>query len=187
MNRREAIARTSALLGGTIIGAEAFLAGCTPPTNKESIAAEDIAFLDEVGETILPATSSSPGAKEAHIGEFMKVMVSECYEEKDQVVFEHGIVQLNDFSNQKHGQSFLSLTAEDRHTLLVALDGEAKDYEQAKAEESPSHYFTMMKQLTLLGYFTSEPGATKALRYVPVPGRFDGCIDYKKGEKAWAT
>jgi hypothetical protein len=43
-----------------------------------------------------------------------------------------------------------------------------------------------MKQLTLLGYFTSEPGATKALRYNPVPGKFEGCIPYKKGDKAWA-
>jgi hypothetical protein len=43
-----------------------------------------------------------------------------------------------------------------------------------------------MKELTLLGYFTSEVGATKALRYVPIPGRFDGCIPYKKGDKAWA-
>jgi len=50
----------------------------------------------------------------------------------------------------------------------------------------PAHYFTMMKQLTLLGYFTSKPGATEALRYVPVPGRYEGCIPYTKGEKAWA-
>jgi hypothetical protein len=41
----------------------------------------------------------------------------------------------------------------------------------------------MMKQLTLLGFFTSEPGATKAVRYIPVPGRYDGCVPYKKGDK----
>lgn len=188
MNRREAIARTTALLGGTIIGAEAFLAGCTTSTSKEGlIAAENIALLDEVGETILPATSLSPGAKEAHIGEFIKLMVSECYDENDQAVFVQGITQLNEYCNQKQGKDFLSLTNEERHNILVALDREAKDYEQEKAEGSPSHYFTMMKQLTLLGYFTSEPGATKALRYVPVPGRFDGCIEYKKGDRAWAT
>ena len=44
----------------------------------------------------------------------------------------------------------------------------------------------MMKELTLLGYFTSEVGATKALRYLPVPGRYDGNVPYKKGDRAWA-
>jgi hypothetical protein len=45
----------------------------------------------------------------------------------------------------------------------------------------------MMKQLTLFGYFTSKEGATQALRYKAVPGKYEGCIDYKKGDKAWAT
>ena len=45
----------------------------------------------------------------------------------------------------------------------------------------------MMKELTLLGFFTSEIGATKALRYVAVPGKYVGCIPYNKGDKAWAT
>ena len=45
----------------------------------------------------------------------------------------------------------------------------------------------MMKELTLTGFFTSEVGATKAVRYVAVPGRYEGSIPYKKGDKAWAT
>ena len=45
----------------------------------------------------------------------------------------------------------------------------------------------MMKELTLLGFFTSEVGATKALRYVAVPTKFEGCVEYKKGDRAWAT
>ena len=70
---------------------------------------------------------------------------------------------------------------------MIELDKEAKDYTSAKKDSDPNHYFSLMKQLTLLGFFTSEIGATKALRYVAVPGRFDGCVDYKKGDKAWAT
>jgi len=71
--------------------------------------------------------------------------------------------------------------------LLVELDKEQKAYASNKKKDDPAHYFRMMKELTLWGYFTSEAGATKALRYVAVPGRYEGCIDYKKGEKAWAT
>jgi hypothetical protein len=44
----------------------------------------------------------------------------------------------------------------------------------------------MMKELTMLGYFTSEIGCTKARRYVESPGKYEGCIPYKKGDKAFA-
>jgi Gluconate 2-dehydrogenase subunit 3 len=51
---------------------------------------------------------------------------------------------------------------------------------------TPTHYFRMMKELALLGYFTSEIGCTQAMRYIESPGRFDPCVPYQKGEKAWA-
>ena len=57
----------------------------------------------------------------------------------------------------------------------------------AITKREPAHYFRMMKELALLGYFTSEPGATKALRYVESPGRFDPCLPYTKGEPALAA
>ena len=53
--------------------------------------------------------------------------------------------------------------------------------------DTPTHYFRMMKELALLGYFTSEIGATQALRYVESPGRYDPCVPYKAGEKSWAS
>jgi hypothetical protein len=52
--------------------------------------------------------------------------------------------------------------------------------------DTPAHYFRMMKELALLGYFTSEIGYNKAMRYVESPGRFDPCVPYTKGEPAWA-
>ena len=52
--------------------------------------------------------------------------------------------------------------------------------------DAPSHYFRMMKELALLGYFTSEIGYTQAMRYIESPGRFDPCAPYAPGEKAWA-
>jgi hypothetical protein len=80
----------------------------------------------------------------------------------------------------------MKLNPEQRKELLTSIDKESKDYASKKKKEDPNHYFTLMKQLTLLGYFSSEVGATQALRYVAVPGKFEGCIDYKKGDKAWA-
>lgn len=191
MNRRDAIARVGLLMGGTVIGAEIFLTGCARKT--ETVASglsfnpDQIALLDEVGETILPETASSPGAKAAKIGEFMKVIVTDCYEEKDQKVFMAGIGKLDEASEAKFSKDFMSLSPAERTELLVALDGEAKSHESAKKPEDDSHYFTMMKQITLWGYFTSEVGSKNALRYNPVPGRYEGCIDYKKGDKAWSA
>ncbi len=192
MNRRDAITRVGLLMGGTVIGAEAFLTGCTRTTEQQATAAaeftpETVAFLDEVGETILPATATSPGAKEAKIGEFMKVIVTDCYDEKDQKIFHEGVAKLNDASKKKFDKDFVALNAEQKHELLVGLDGEMKDYNKGKKKDDPNHYFTLMKQLTLWGFFTSEPGATKALRYLPVPGKWEACIPYKKGDKAWAN
>jgi hypothetical protein len=192
MNRRDAITRVSLLLGGTILGAEVFLSGCHNAPEKKiggggtNFSNDDIAFFDEVAETILPATDT-PGAREAKVGEFMARIVKDCYTERDQKVFLDGVQALDEASKKKNGKGFMASTPEQRHNLLVELDKEQKEYTGSKQKDEAAHYFRMMKELTLWGYFTSEPGATKALRYVAVPGKYQGCIDYKKGDKAWAT
>ncbi|RNI31652.1 gluconate 2-dehydrogenase subunit 3 family protein [Rufibacter latericius] len=187
MNRREAIAAIGWVMGGAMIGAE-FLVSCTSSSAKVNklFDQDQVAFLDEVGETIIPATST-PGAKAAKVGVFMATMVQDCYTPEDQKIFLKGLSQLDDASQDKFGKKFLKATAQERTQLLNQLDAEQKNHQKTKKEEEPNHYFRMMKELTMLGYFTSEVGATQALRYLPVPGRFDGCMPYKKGDKAWAT
>ncbi|MBS1947578.1 MAG: gluconate 2-dehydrogenase subunit 3 family protein [Bacteroidetes bacterium] len=190
MNRREALSSVALLLGGTIVGTEFFLSGCKPERKygeSLNLSPDDISFLDEVGETILPTTASSPGAKATKIGEFMKTIVNDCYEDKDQKTFLEGMQKLNDACKTKNGKMFLDCDDKQRHDFLVDLDKEQKEYMNKKKPEDPSHYFRMMKELTLWGYFTSEIGATKALRYIAVPGKYEGCVPYKKGDKAWAT
>jgi len=185
MNRREAVQSVALLLGGSLLGANAFLTGCKTSDKKVAFTNDDIALLDEVADTILPATKT-PGAKAAKVGQFMTVMVNDCYEENDQNVFHEGINKLNEASKKDYNGNFMSITPQQRHDLLVKLDGEQKQFMQTKKKEDPKPYFRMMKELTLLGYFTSEIGCTQARRYVPVPGKYDGCIPYQKGDKAWA-
>ena len=191
MNRREALSSVALLLGGTIIGSEMFLSGCTNAEKNIGITGlnfspEDISFLDEVGDTIIPATDT-PGAKDAKIGDFMHTIVRDCYDEKQQKIFVDGMTSLNQASKQKNGKYFLESSPAERKALLIDLDKEQMAYTSKKKPEDPPYYFRMMKELTIWGYFTSEPGATKALRYIAVPGRYEGCIPYKKGDKAWAT
>ncbi len=191
MNRRDALSRVALILGGTVIGANIFLEGCRPADKKVmtglDFQPEDIAYLDEIADTILPTTASSPGAKAAAVGTFMTVMVKDCYEEKDQKIFVEGMNKLQDACKKKNDKYFMECTPQQRHDLLVELDKEQRDHTKDKKKEDADHYFRMMKELTLLGYFTSEIGATKALRYIESPGRYDACIPYKKGDKAWAS
>ena len=202
MNRRDALARVAIIMGGTVIGADYFLTSCSSPGEKEKKAsaqtaetkaaekpfldAKQVSFLNEVGETILP-TTATPGAKAADVGSFMAVMVRDCYSPADQKIFLDGLTKLDDASKKLNGKDFLASDAAQRTALLIGLDKEQKAFTLNQRKDDPSHYFRMMKQLTLLGYFTSEVGATKALRYLPVPGRYVGDVPYKKGDKAWAT
>lgn len=222
IHRREAIRRVGLMLGGiSFVGGTALLTACErerPAAGASRIGeftADDIAFLDEVADTMLPETST-PGAKAARTGAFMALMVTDTYEPKDQQVFREGMRKLNEASRQANNADFMSATPEQRLALLETLDREQKTYTDARdaarreqrptAEEhlpdqrqegapgtpttitadAPAHYFRMMKELTLLGYFTSEIGYTQAQRYVESPGRFDPCVPYTSGEKAWA-
>ena len=185
MNRREAVQHISLLLGGTILGANAFVS-CKSSDNKAGSFSEiDVALLDDIADTILPPTKT-PGAKAAKCGQFMTVMVNDCYEERDQSIFHEGLKKIQDLSQKQYNSEFGNLKPEQRHALLVKLDNEQKEAMKTLKGNDPRPYFRMMKELTLLGYFTSEIGCTQARRYVQTPGRYDGCIPYKKGDKAWA-
>lgn len=188
INRRDALARVGLIMGGAVIGAEFFLSGCKNTEKKDgaSFSEDDIALLDEVGETIIP-TTSTPGAKSVKIGAFMTMMVHDCYDDKNQKAFTEGLSKLDEASKKKNNASFMKSTPEQRTALLNDLDKEMRAYMKEKKKEDAAHYFKLMKELTILGYFTSETGATKALRYMETPGKYDGAFPYKKGDKAWAT
>ena len=209
MDRRELLKMIAVLTGGGVIGGEVFLTGCKTAGKADAgFTAANITLLDEIGETIIPATST-PGAKAAQIGEFMKTIVSDCYTAKQQSAFTNGIASLEEACKKMNSKNFMDCTPQQRHDFLVSLEKEAKDFNKKRDEEdkpkreiheqtnaklawkdqvsfegNPSHYYTMMKQLTLWGYFTSKPGCTKAKRYMPVPGKYIGCVPYKKGDKA---
>lgn len=187
MDRREAIQQIGLLLGGTVISAE-LLSSCTSTVKDTStlVGSEHIPLLNEIGETILPTTEKSPGAKAADIGSFMLLMIQDCYRPENQQAFYAGVGQVDEASTLKYGKGFMQLNASQREELLLEIDKEQEEYMRKKKRDEPPHYFRMMKELTLLGYFTSEVGCTKALRYVPIPGRYDGEIPYKKGDRAWA-
>jgi hypothetical protein len=187
VNRREAIRYVSAILGGVAFAGGADLlaaletAGAAGSNTAADFTVEQVAFLDEIAETILPATKT-PGAKAAKVGAFMALMVTDGYGPEEQKVFRDGMQQLDSAMREQAQVSFMKATPEQRLALLVTLDREAKP----SMDTEPAHYFRMMKELALLGYFTSEIGCMQAQRYVETPGRFDPCVPYSPGEPSWA-
>lgn len=203
MDRRELLKKIAVLTGASVVGGQVFLSGCAvEPKDDSPFTAAIISFLDEVAETIIPATDT-PGAKAAQVGEFMKVMITDCYTPAEQEAFIAGVTALDEYAVQNKQKGFLKCSNEERKNILESLLAEAKDFnagrkemdEVRKAEAAaagtefvatPPHYMTMVKQLTLWGFFTSETGMTETLRHLPVPGRYDGNAAYTPGEKAWA-
>ena len=186
INRREAIVKLAVLMGGTMVGPR-LLHGAWSADEVGAPgggSADDVALLDEIGETIIPATEI-PGAKAVHIGAFIAMMVRECYDAAHQAAFAAGVRGLAESYRARHGHAFVGAPAEERTAFLNALDREQKAFTATKTPTDPAHYFRMLKELTVLGYFSSEIGSTQALRFVEVPGAFRGSEPYQRGDRAW--
>jgi hypothetical protein len=190
LSRREALQRVSALLGGAaLIGHAGLLTGCAPAAavarpGGAAFSAKELALLDEIADTILPPTAT-PGAKAAGVGPFIATMVADAYTAEQQRIFRAGLDTLERDCRRATGTGFMTATPQQRLALLERIDREQFEG-GGRTRRGEMHYFRMLKELALLGYFTSEIGYTQALRYAETPGRFDPCIPYKPGDKAWA-
>ena len=195
ITRREALQHVAAMLGGAALsGGDRLLAfsfdqaALDQATAKGvgAFTAADVALLDEIADTILPETST-PGAKAAKTGAFMALSATDVYTAENQSIFRTGLRKVDEACTAAHGLPFIAATPAQRLTVLETLDREQKAAMDArKSSEEPRHYFRLMKELALLGYFTSEIGCTKALRYVESPGRFDPCAPHQPGDRSWA-
>jgi hypothetical protein len=186
VTRRDAILRTGAALGGmTLVGQAAMLAGCERQQEQAPRPVDDVQgglfgnreveMLTELAETILPETGT-PGAKAAGVGPFIALMVTDCYSPAEQETFRSGLASVDRESEQDYGGDFLALSPEQRLTIVERLDREQYDLAQSGSDDGP-HYFRMIKELTVLGFFTSEIAYAQVLEYAETPGRYEPCRD----------
>jgi len=190
MERRELLKMIASATGMAMIGmglpGAVFGYGQTPLQSPgNAFSADEVERLDEIAETILPRTDT-PGAKDAGAGLFIAQYVTDCYTPDEQAIFRAGLAEID----ARAQGSFIALKPAARTELLRTLDAEAKVRAGAIADgdqEQTPHYFTMFKQLAIFSFFTSKVGATQALRYVAVPGYYDGDLAYTPGTPAWAT
>ncbi len=186
MDRREALRRVAALMGGlsasTVTGV---LAGCgiqesAGPFVPQTLTGDRYELVATLAERILPATDT-PGAREARVHEFIDTMLSEWYEEEERARFMEGLSSLNERAKAMAGREFLTLTEQDQRAVLVDLDSEA--YGDAPNESAA--FIRDLKALTLLGYYTSKVGGTQELRQMPM-GAYRGDVPLDEIGRAWA-
>ena len=194
MNRREAIERTALILGYTVSAPAMMgvLKGCKAAPElsyKPVFFTEDQArTVGEVAEIIIPKTDT-PGAKEAGVPAFIDLMLKDVYPQKDKDRFLKGLLEFEQQTTKMYGDAFIDLDPVKQGEWVKKVHDAAIEAFKIADEETKKDkpFILMTKELTMLGFFTSEPGATKVLQYNPVPGAYHGCLPLTEVGKTWAT
>ena len=183
--RRDLLKRAAWLLGGAISApaAMAVLQGCykktepgAPPTPPKFLTAAELAVVAEIAEILIPRTSTS-GARDAGVPAFIDLALDALYSAEDQARFKAGLAEF-ETAARATGKAFLEQDEQARagflhNTLAVALGSEPK----------PKPFILMTRELTLLGYFSSQVGITENMEYVAVPTAYHGCVPLSQMKK----
>ena len=201
MNRRELLQRVAVLMGGAI-SAPAVLAvlnGCSPKPGASwqplFLSKEEGAVVETVADLIIPRTDT-PGAREVGVPAFIDVILKDVYPSEDQARFVSGLKDFDAEAERAHGKPFLELQPaqqlsflQQAHDAAAAAEREQDAAGQVPTSQRKRPFVLMMKELTLLGFFTSQVGVTQVLQYEAVPGRFQPCVPVAEAGngRTWAT
>ena len=182
MNRREALRATTLVAGGLLLTSNGLVLGCARDRERDTgqvLSADDQALVEEIADTLLPTTQSSPGARAAGAGAAINLLLTDCYEPDAQVRVVNGLKAFRRTCEARCGGAFATLPVIEREALLREIDGESQ-------RAGASHWFGLVRELSVRTYFSSEIGMTKARRWVLQPGRWVGCVPLGPGQPAWA-
>jgi gluconate 2-dehydrogenase gamma chain len=201
MDRRELLKQVAFIMGGAISAPAivGVLSGCSPKHDATSQLTWKPQFLNEaqaavvtaVADIIIPRTNT-PGASDVGVPAFIDLMLKDVYPTEDQQRFLSGLQEIDDEASKTKGKTFVALDAKDQEALVRKHHDAAMNSEREARATSKPHlkrpFVLMTKELTMLGYFTSQAGATEVLQYSAVPGAFHGCIPIKDAGngKTWA-
>lgn len=177
MNRREALRQAGLAAGAAALWATLPARTWAALAAPSGSTAGEEALANLIGDTILPTTASSPGAGTVGIGRFILTQVSDCFPPESATLLRSGLAEIEAESRRRFTREFAAISVADREALLVAYEA---------APRKGPHPFRLLKEPTLLGYFTSEAGATTALRYESIPGAYHGSIPLGPTDRSWA-
>ena len=198
MNRREVLQRAGLVLCYAVSTPVmmGIMKGCKAApelTYKPDFFTEDQArIVSEVAEIIIPKTDT-PGAKDTGVPAFIDKILKECYKKEDQDRFMTGLKSFEEDAKKVYGDSFIDLDPAKQleHVKKIhdaAVEAEKIEMADAHKGEKPVRPFILMtKELTVVGFFTSQPGAENVLHYEAVPGAYHGCLPLSEVGKTWAT
>jgi gluconate 2-dehydrogenase gamma chain len=197
LNRRQVLQRVAYLMGGAISAPAVLgvLNGCSPKPPQVSwqpavLTKEQAALASAVAEIIIPRTDT-PGANDVGVPEFIDSMLKDVYTQEDRERYVAGLKELDDASRAAYGKAFVDANGSQQKELVKQFHDEAVAVELAY-DPRPANlqrpFILMTKELTMLGFFCSEPGATQVLQYVQVPGSYQACVPLAEAGngKAWA-
>lgn len=165
MDRRKFIKEGGIKLGVLSIGSGILLSNSCSSQDETSFNSifsnADVRLINELGDVIIPPTDI-PGAKSAQVGEFIALIVQDCFLQEDQVKFKRHLADVNTFSRQHYNRSFLECNGQERIELVSKMEIDHEGYKS-------------VKNLIVSAYLSSEIGMTRLFDYYPVPGRYDGC------------
>jgi len=151
------------------------------------------AVVSSIAEWIIPQTDT-PGAKGARVNEFIDLILTEWYDADDRSRFLAGLDDVDRQTRNLYGKDFLDCSSLQQEQLLTMFDEQLIQRRQAEVHGShrrrqkyapaDQSFFYAMKQLTLVGYFTSEEGAKQALHYQVIPSRHEACAPLEEEEAA---
>lgn len=190
INRREALRRTAGLLGGLISlpVASGFLNACTPSGpdwTPVALSPDQQEMVTILTDLILPETDT-PGAAAAGVPRFIDTMVGEAFLEPDRTRFLDGLDALGARCQDTYDTPFLESTPGQQTALLGEIDEETFGPGAPRIDPETPTFYVMLKEMTLVGYYTSEIGATQELQINIVPGRYDGDVPVEEVGRAWA-
>jgi len=197
MHRRELLKWSIALIGASASASvsRALLAGAQPVAGAAGavFTQPQWATVNLLSDMIIPPTDT-PGAVAAGVPDFIATMVSDWYHPTERDIFFRGLADLDVFCIEQESVPFHQAPEATRVAALQAQEQAAADYQsplptkmsyqQPTDENSP--FFNKVKELVVLGYYTSEVGATQELAYLPMPGRYDGDYDFAKVGRPWS-
>lgn len=188
IDRKEAIKRTALLIGGAVFAPNALgvLQGCTaqPGLDWEPIlfSNKQARLTSALADVIIPK-DEYPSASEVGVPAFIESMINDVYTDEQQAEFLEGLDAFGEKSRLELGGEYYESAEEDRYEFTYNENQNSLDIN--RRQDAP--FFLRFKELTILGYFTSEVGATEVLRYAPVPGMYNGCMPFEEVGKTWAT
>jgi hypothetical protein len=191
IDRREALRRAALLLGGALAAptVAGVLAGCRASRAPEgtwvprTLTRSQAELVAAIAEHILPETDT-PGARAVGVHRFIDAILAESYSPLERKRFLEGLAEVDARAARASGRPFLQGAVGDQRALLEVLDREAV---AGSVDPLAPPFFRTLKELTLVGYYTSEIGATRELHHAPVPGRYDGCVPLAQVGRTWAV